>query len=167
MLTTLAEPKVITFRSPHAEEGTAMWQLVKTVGVLDLNSEYAYMLMARHFCDTSIVAEEDDQLLGFVTGYIPPNQPRVLFIWQVGVVPQARGRGLASRMIKALLDRADMEDVLYIETTVTPSNQASTRLFERLAEKMDAPLAKTLWFPKSYFYEDDHEGEVGFRIGPL
>jgi L-2,4-diaminobutyric acid acetyltransferase len=83
----------------------AIRDLAAETRVLDLNSTYAYLLLATDFAATSVVAERDGHLRGFITGYHPPPRPDVLFVWQVAVAPSEQGSGLASSMIDALVHR--------------------------------------------------------------
>lgn len=154
-----------TLRRPRAEDGPALHRLVKRCPPLDENSRYCNLLQVTHFADSSVVAERDGQLLGFVTGYRVPDRDDVLFVWQVGVGPEGRGRGLAGRMLTALLDRLD--GIEHLETTVTPDNAASRRVFERFARDRDAPLERSVLFHRDAHFEQAHDDEVLYRIGPL
>ena len=157
----------ITLRQPCLQDGAAMCQLVQETTPLDPNSCYAYLLLCTHFSDTCVVADEGGDLIGFVSAYRPPTDPDVLFVWQVGVKPVARGRGLAKRMIRNLLERDTCESVNFLEATVTPSNVASQALFRSLADEHDVRCAERCWFPAETFGSGEHEAEVLFRIGPL
>jgi L-2,4-diaminobutyric acid acetyltransferase len=157
----------VVFRHPQLADSPQLWHLVKAVGTLDLNSSYAYVLMCRHFAHTCVLAELDDETVGFVTGYLPPEEPGVLFVWQVGVSEAARGRGVAGRMLDWLLDAEGCAEVEYIETTVSPTNDASRALFESLAERRDAEVAPIGVFPAGLFPEAGHEPEPLLRIGPF
>jgi L-2,4-diaminobutyric acid acetyltransferase len=157
----------ITLRQPRLEDGAAMCQLVQETTPLDPNSCYAYLLLCTHFSDTCIVAEGGNGLVGFVSAYRLPTDPDVLFVWQVGVKPVARGKGLAKTMIRTLLKRDTCQDVKFLEATVTPSNVASQSLFRALANEHDACCAENCWFPPETFGSGAHEAEVLFRIGPL
>jgi L-2,4-diaminobutyric acid acetyltransferase len=157
----------ITLRQPSLQDGAAMYQLVPETPPLDPNSCYAYLLLSTHFADTCVVAEDDGELVGFVSAYRPPTAPDVLFVWQVAVKSTARGQGLAKTMIRTLLERETCHGVTFLEATVTPSNVASQALFRSLANEHDARCAESCWFPPEAFGAGEHEAEVLFRIGPL
>ena len=75
-----------------------MRDIAAATETLDVNSTYAYLLMATDFAETSIVVVGvDGAVCGFITGYRPPRRPDTLFVWQVAVAPDAQGRGLALR----------------------------------------------------------------------
>lgn len=164
----LENPK-LEIRTPGTKDAAQIWQLVRDSGVLDTNSAYLYLLLCRDFSDTCLVACQGETVIGFVSGYRLPRDPTVIFIWQVGVDPRAKRRGIASRLLHELLDRCGGNSLLAIEATVSPSNVASRRLFESLARSLDVPLTdlSQSGFSESDFPPGDHEAEPRIRIGPL
>ena len=95
-----------SFRQPTVADGTRLWEIARDSRVLDLNSSYSYVLWCRDFAPTSIVAaDEDGRAVGFVTGYIRPANPATLFVWQVAVDADQRGKGLAGKMLRRLVNR--------------------------------------------------------------
>jgi len=136
--------------------------------VLDANSVYAYLLIAEHFDRTSVVAEVDGQLGGFISAYCPPDKPDTVFVWQVGVSDKGRGQGLATRMLFEILLRPACARVSYLETTISPSNTASMALFRGLGSKLDTGVVEAeLFAPELFGPGDSHEAEILFRIGPF
>ena len=140
------------------------------LGVLDVNSAYAYMLIGEHHADTSVVAEIDGELVGFITAYILPAHPDIVFVWQVGVAEAGRGRGLATRMLFEILARDACQNVRYLDTTIGPSNDPSIALFRGLARRLETDVAESELFSSDMFgdFDDEpHEPEILFRIGPF
>ena len=137
--------------------------------MLDLNSSYSYLLWCRDYAGTSVVARDaTGSPVGFVTGYLRPTAPRTLLIWQVAVDHGQRGRGLAAAMLDALAARTRRRlGVELVETTVTPDNTASDRLFTSFARRHQAPLKREVLFDSVVFPEQGHAPEVLYRIGPL
>lgn len=156
----------ITIRRPVAADGAAVWRLARDLDSLETNSAYAYLLLCRDFGDSSRVALEGDRLLGFVVGYRPPRRPETVFVWQVGVHPEARGRGLAGRLLRELVRGPGSAGVTCLEATVTPDNEASRALFRSFARAVDAPCEIDPCFQPGDFPEP-HEAEELFRIGPF
>jgi diaminobutyrate acetyltransferase len=155
----------VSFRAPALPDGAAMWRIARDSLVLDLNSSYSYLLWCRDFAQTSVVATVDGEVGGFVTGYVRPEQPDTVMVWQVAVDAEHRGRRLARRLLDELADRLSVRSVRRLETTITPGNEASIRLFSSFAESRGAPLVREPVFPAELF-PDGHEAEVLFRIGP-
>jgi L-2,4-diaminobutyric acid acetyltransferase len=157
---------MIHVRSPIIDDGIELWRLASESKVLDVNSRYAYLLWCRDFADTSVIARraDDQQALGFVTGYRRPEMPDTLFVWQVAVDERARGEGLAGRMLDSLVEAVD--DVQHLETTITSDNDASIALFTKFADRWDATVERRELFDEQLL-GDDHAAEDRFRIGPL
>ena len=153
-------------REPRISDGAAIHRLVRACPPLDLNSPYAYLLLCAHHAASCVVAEGADGLDGFVSAYRPPAQPDTVFVWQVAVAAAARGQGLARRMLEHLLARPALAGCRWLETTVTPSNAASRRVFEKLAQGLDACCAERSFFSKEDFQDPHHEPEMLIRIGP-
>ena len=118
-----------------------MWEITRDTGVLDENSTYAYTLWAKEFAGTSVVAEVEGKVVGFVTGFIRPSEPDTIFVWQVGVDADQRGKKLAARMLHAILDRLDAQ-VVRLRTTISPDNEASQRLFGAVARDRGKELVR-------------------------
>lgn len=157
----------VILRTPNVDDGAQIWELVDRMD-LDSNSPYAYLLVSRHLAPTSVVAEHQGKVTGFVSGYRPPRNPDVLFVWQVGVDSSMRGRGLAKKMILHILDRDTCEGVRWIESTVTPQNKPSQRLFRSIARTLDTEIAVSPYFTREVFPDaEEHKEEELYRIGPI
>jgi len=154
---------------PSVTDGAALWRIARDSKVLDLNSSYSYLLWCRDFAATSVVARDGrGEAVGFVTGYVRPERPRTLLVWQVAVDEAHRGRGLAAALLDGLLARSAAEHrVTALETTVTPGNTASERLFTSFAERHGADVEREVLFGAGLFPDGPHDPEVLYRIGPL
>lgn len=161
-------PPEPVFREPDLDDGPAVHDLVLACPPLDPNSRYAYLLLCTHFRGTSVVAAEPGASpLAFVSAYIEPEAPETLFVWQVAVRPEARGRRLASRAILSILSREVCREVRFLETTISPSNEASRSAFRALARELGAEFRETERFAAHRFGDGAHEEERLVRIGPF
>ncbi|MEU2900268.1 diaminobutyrate acetyltransferase [Streptomyces sp. NPDC001273] len=154
---------------PTVADGAVLWRIAKDSKVLDLNSSYSYLLWCRDFAATSAVArDERGEPIGFVSGYLRPDSPGTLFVWQVAVDASFRGRGLAAALLDGLAGRTAAEHgVDTLETTITPDNTASERLFTAFAERHGALLEREVLFDAGRFPDGPHDPEVLYRIGPF
>ena len=167
--TTQSTPPVhgLALRQLQPGDGPALHALVAACPPLDLNSHYAYMLLCEHHAQTSVVAYADDILVGAITGYVLPEQPDTLFVWQVAVAESARGQGLARQMLAHLLEHCITPRRLrWLETTISPSNAASHQLFTNFALRHDAGCSIATLFSAEAFGESGHEEERLYKIGP-
>lgn len=155
----------IQLERPHAAEGRELWRLARGCG-LDLNSPYCYLLWCRDFARTSVVARDGKAAVGFVTGYVRPDAPDTLFVWQIAVDGAYQGRRIAHRMLDHLgMVMAEL-GCRHMEATVTPDNVASMRTFESFARAQGAALGRHPGF-SSVMFPGHHPPEDLIRIGPL
>lgn len=161
----------ISLTRPVPEDGAELHRLVADSPPLDPNSLYCNLLQCSHFADTSVAARMDGQLVGFVSGYRIPERPDTQFVWQVVVSEAARGRGLAKRMLHYLAEQpgavAEVPAVRFLETTITPDNEASWALFRSFARDFGASVEESVLFSRERHFGGSHDDEVLLRIGPL
>lgn len=159
-------PEALDLDHPTPSDGPALHEVATLAGGLDVNTRYAYVLWARDFARTSVIARRDGAVVGAITGYRRPEDADTLFVWQVAVHPSARRAGVARSMLAWLAARHVERGGRWVEATVTPSNTASRRLFVGFADAASVPAR---WTP--LFGADDlgagHEPEELVRIGPL
>jgi L-2,4-diaminobutyric acid acetyltransferase len=159
-------------RIPTLSDAPAMRRLAQlAAGGLDSYATYLYLLLCRDFAATCAVAtnarDDDRDLQGFVTAFRPPERPETLFVWQIGVAPEARGQGLAKRMLLHALASPACAGVRYVEANVSPSNVASNRTFASLAKELGAALEIQEGFRSVDFGTEAHEEEKLVRVGPI
>jgi L-2,4-diaminobutyric acid acetyltransferase len=172
----ISAPDDIRIESVSVDDGVAMHALAAETKVLDVNSRYAYLLWCRDFAKTTVVARRadpdlgEDQVVGFITGYLRPDELSTLLVWQVAVSEEARGQGLAGRMLDGLWDQVATEHPMdHMETTVTPDNEASIAMFTAFAKRHDADIVRSDLFDADLLSDDGevHEPENKYRIGPI
>lgn len=142
--------------APTKSHGAEMWRVASESGTLDRNSSYAYLLFSRDFSATSRVALLDGEVVGFVMGYRRPAAPDRYFVWQIAVDEEARGRDIAGRLLDDVV--TSLPEVRICETTITPGNLPSQRLFESFARRHSATFSSSPLFAAEDF-PDEHEAE--------
>ncbi|OLQ85463.1 diaminobutyrate acetyltransferase [Vibrio ponticus] len=156
--------KQLIFREPNVTDGDSIFSLIAACPPLDTNSSYCNFLQATHFSNTCILVEQDNRVGGFISAYRKPDQQDVLFVWQVAVSPDFRGKGLASRMLNALLARDGLENIKAIETTITKSNKASWALFEKFDASQGGQGDVTIFLDEQAHFKGKHDTEYLYRI---
>ena len=157
----------IHLRIPAAADGHQLHHLVSQCPPLDSNSIYCNLLHCTHFASTSIAAFNADVLVGFISAYTVPDRPNSLFVWQVAVAEQARGKGLALEMLKGLVSRVSLNGIQYLETTITKDNPGSWALFKKFARQKESELTENVFFDKEQHFKGKHDSEWLVRIGPF
>ncbi len=152
---------------PSAEDGPRVTGLIASSPPLDTNSAYCNLLQCSDFRETCVLAERGGELLGWISGYRPPTHPERLFVWQVAVHANARGKGLALKMLDALVQRPSAAGATTLTTTITADNQASWRLFQAFADRHGATLTKSARFEREQHFAGTHDTEFEASISPL
>lgn len=160
-------PDSPTFRPPSAEDGPAIWRMIEGSGALDTNSLYCNLLQCTDFAGTCVLVEQGGAPLGWMSAYVPPTRPDTLFVWQVCTAPEARGQGLARRMIRSVLARPACRDLRHVECTITRANAPSWGLFRSLARDLCAPIQSELHFSRETHLGGRHDSEMRVTIGPF
>lgn len=157
----------ICLRKPESADGARVNKLISECSPLDENSVYCNLLQCTHFSDTCVAAELDGELVGFISAYIPPKQQNVLFVWQVAVLENVRGRGLGKQMLADLLDRSECNDIQFIEAAITPNNEASWSMFGNFAYQRKWRTEQFILFDSRVHFAGEHSDEYLLRIGPF
>ncbi|WP_343070100.1 diaminobutyrate acetyltransferase [Aminobacter carboxidus] len=154
-------------RKPRTGDGVRVWQLIRQTPGLDDNSLYCNLLQCSHFASTCAIAESDNQIVGWMSGYIPPHQQSTLFVWQICVSAVGQRQGLAKKLIADVLARQASSQIKHIECTITECNAASWALFRSIAHKLDAPIAQRIHFSRDAHFDHLHDSEFAVTIGPF
>lgn len=157
---------MIFFDKPTVTDAKSIYELVKNNGTLESNTEYAYLLLATHFASTCCVVRRDGEVVGAMLGYLVPDTPDTLFVWQIGVSNQCQGQGLARGMILDVLGRENCKGVCHVQATVSESNTSSRALFSSLARYLGCPITVKDYFEPAHFIQA-HEAEPMLSIGPF
>lgn len=165
-------PANLYMDKPSIEDGPELWRIARDSKALDLNSPYSYLLWCRDYSSTTVVVRETSHTasrpVAFATGYIRPEQPQVLFVWQIAVDSQHRGYGVAGSMLDGLVSHtAATYGITTVEATISPKNAASEKLFTSFSRCHDAAISRETLFGQHLFPHTAHEPEILFRIGPL
>ena len=148
-------------RTPKLNDGEAIFKLIKSSPPLDLNSQYYYHIICNDFSETSIIVEKKNNIIAFCSAYFKPKEPNVLFIWQIAVANEYRKLGIATKILNHLKKNLTIKS---IETTTSPSNKASKKLFEKFAKHHNVPIRKEVFLSASTFGENNHEEEILYQI---
>src|SRR5690625_3422131 len=162
----VAGVETLIFRHPVIEDGKAVKDLIASCTTLDDNSLYCNFLQCTHFADTCMLVEQGEKTLGWISAYRPPREPDTLFVWQVAVSCEARGRGIAGRLVERLLASPSCRGVTRLRAPITPDNFASWRLFGAIAESLGAALRRRLSLDAEEGFGGENDDEFMVTMGP-
>ena len=156
----------IIFRHPDKNDAKEIYKLIKNSKPLDLNSQYLYLLQTTYFSNTSLVAQMENKIVGFVSGFIDPNDKNIFFVWQIAVDNSYRGCGIGFNMLKKLFDSNKVRGAECIHVTISPSNINSKKLFEKFANELKFKKEISI-FAKKDDFEEAHEDELLYELKPI
>jgi predicted GNAT superfamily acetyltransferase len=97
-------------------------------------------LFLDHFHATSLVAEGDGALAGFLIGFHSPSQPGRAYIHFVGVAPGERRSGLARRLYGAFFDGAIQAGCTTVNAITGPVNTGSIAFHRAMGFTVSGPV---------------------------
>ena len=159
------DKKKLLISTPSKKYGLKVHELINRCKPLDLNSSYLYFIQSHYFTKTCAIATYANEVVGFVSGFISPVNSKTLFIWQVAIDPDYRGKGLAQKLIHFILQQNNT--IEFIETTVTQSNESSLKLFHKLSQALNTEIKKEDFLDQKIHFLNQHDSEYLFRIGPF
>ena len=99
-----------------------------------------------HFEGTSFVAEEGEDLAGFLCGFLSQTDEDEAYIHFVGVSPERRGEGIGRTLYERFFEEVRGQGRTVIRCVTSPANEASVAFHralgfevDRVAEDYDGP----------------------------
>lgn len=126
-----------SIREIKAEDAALLRALARRCPPLDLHTCYTYWVIANYF--GGFILNCGNEPVGFITLI---DAPSALFIWQIGILPEHRRRGLSRLLYEAALSRA-RELGKDAEVTIADDNAASVAALRSVAKKNGIQLSVT------------------------
>lgn len=136
----LFERPIPILRTPEAGDSPRIAALARRSACRGAASLQPELLNDPTFRETSVVAELDGELVGFVSAYRLPYDPGTLFIWHVEEAEAARNSGVSALMLGHLMRSDICADVTRVQTAIKPVDEPSWALFRRFARWQRAPM---------------------------
>jgi len=90
-----------------------------------------------HFEGTSFVAEDGDDLAGFVCGFLSQTDPAEAYIHFVGVAPERRGTGIGRMLYDRFFAEVRARGRSVVRCVTSPVNDVSVAFHEALGFEVD------------------------------
>lgn len=98
-------------------------------------------LFLDHFHTTSLVAEHNSDLTGFLVGFLSPSRPEAAYIHFAGVAPEARRSGLAGELYERFCTLARNAGRSSVHAITAPVNTESVAFHRALGFSVSGPVA--------------------------
>lgn len=129
----------ITIRNVEKTDNALLRHLAKQCPALDLHTQYTYWVNTYYFNKSSFILEDDEKPIGYIMAL---NTSEVIFIWQIGVIKEYRGKGLSYKLISAVMEYAKSINKP-IEVTIASNNKSSFNAFKSAALKQNLKMIKS------------------------
>src|SRR5438552_1709776 len=90
-----------------------------------------------HFRETSFVAEDGPELVGFLAGFLSQTYPDEAYIHFVGVHPDRRATGVGRDLYERFFAAAREHGRSTVRCVTAPANEGSIRFHERLGFEIE------------------------------
>ncbi|SDK86752.1 L-amino acid N-acyltransferase YncA [Nonomuraea maritima] len=97
-------------------------------------------LFLDHFHRTSLIAEQGDEMVGFLVGFMSPSLPGEAYIHFVGVAPEVRASHLGRVMYERFFDLARADGRHVVRAITSPVNAASVAFHRRMGFAAGDPV---------------------------
>jgi ribosomal protein S18 acetylase RimI-like enzyme len=119
----------------------------------------------QHFTGTSWIAEDDaGRLLGFLIGFISPDDPDVGYVKMIATNPNRRRRGLGAALYRQFFDDVAGRGVRRVMAITWPGNRPSVAFHRSVGFRLtDGPDTQNLYGSPAFpDYDGDGEDRVVF-----
>ena len=118
-------------------------------------------LFLNHFHDTSFVAENDDQMIGFLIGFLSPS-PKLkneAYVHFMGVHPNFRNKSIGKTLYVRFFEVCRTYGRTVVRACTSPVNKGSVEFHKRIGFQLDAGDDEIDGFPvtRDYNRPDDHK----------
>lgn len=130
-------------RRLNSQDIHSIRDLVAKCKPLDLHTLYSYWIIIQYFNKYSFVLESSSQQVGLITSLDKKlDSKKILFIWQIGVIPEFRGKKLGEKLLHHLVESALNDGINYFQFSIDPNNTASLKTFQSIATNFKGKLVK-------------------------
>lgn len=112
-----------------------------------------------HFQNTSFVAEDNGQILGFIIGFLSPTLEREAYIHFVGIHPEHRKHGLGKTLYNRFFDLMRQSNRDLVSCVTSPVNRTSIGYHTSMGFTIDPAGTGKTEDGIPYFVDWDGPGE--------
>lgn len=94
-------------------------------------------LFFTHFRDTSFIAEQNGDIVGFLNGFFSQSFPDEAYIHFVGVHPEYRGVGIARLLYEKFFETVSARGTRLVRCVTAPINKTSIAFHTRMGFEIE------------------------------
>jgi GNAT superfamily N-acetyltransferase len=161
-MTGVEQPDVV-FRRPREADHAVIVRLVDEWWGGRRMHELALRLWFQHFTGTSWIADDrDGQLLGFLIGFVSPDDPETGYVHMIATNPNRRRHGLGAELYRRFFDDVARRGVRRVKAITWPGNRVSVGFHRSIGFRVDdGPGTQNLYGSPAY---PDYDGDDDDRV---
>ena len=94
-------------------------------------------LFLNHFNNTSFVIEKEDEMIGFLIGFISPSLKKEAYVHFMGVHPDFRKKGIGTTLYKRFFEICRNHGRNIIRACTSPVNRGSVDFHKRIGFQLE------------------------------
>lgn len=100
-----------------------------------VNGVYVNIFLAKYFGNSCFILEIDKQPIGFISGLKGTVDPKVFFLWQMGLAQNQRGKGYSTVLIERIFEAARDLKCKKVQFSIAPTIDSSFHAISRFAAR--------------------------------
>ena len=129
-------------RNCTVEDVEGVRKFVDVCKPLELHTPFTYWTLFNYFSNLCFLMIEGEELIGFISGIRSSLDKDVVYLWQIGVSKEQRGKNYALLLIGHFIKAVIGLDCNKIQVSISPENQASYNTFVKYAKEHSYTFAK-------------------------
>jgi ribosomal protein S18 acetylase RimI-like enzyme len=117
-----------------------------------------------HFCNTSFVVEAENQLIGFLVGFMSQTYENIGYIHFVGVHPEFRKEGIGRKLYVQFFKQCELNKRKIIKSCTSPVNKPSISFHQRMGFIIEAGDGEIDGIPVTLNYLGLNDPKVLFKL---
>jgi len=94
-------------------------------------------LFLKHFCDTSFIIEKENELIGFLIGFLSQSIQDEAYIHFVGIHPDFRRKGLGKTLYRRFFNQCPNNGRTLVRACTSPINKDSIEFHQRMGFQIE------------------------------
>lgn len=119
-------------------------------------------LFFQHFQDTSFVAEQDGQIIGFLIGLVSQTIPTEAYVHFIGVHPDCRKDGVAKSLYQMFFEKVREKGCNVVRCVTSPINKTSIAFHTRMGFQIEKGTGEVDGVPVTMNYDGIGQDRVLF-----
>jgi ribosomal protein S18 acetylase RimI-like enzyme len=122
----------VRIRNVKEEDFFEIMNLASKCAPIPVERDSIYHLFTKYFANTCFVAERDNQIVGYILGFISQLEKNVAYIHNICIAPDLRRKKIGSSLYQKFFQNMKNEKCQKIFLIINPINKFSIKYHESL-----------------------------------